>query len=101
MCTRLCQGMTLLGMLKSFSVTSKPYQSYIDVTSKRLYINDLRLYLTAAQIGQAVKLLNLNGIKIYNDRKIIFYTRKLGNFRPRQSLPTFELKVYPDTIPFN
>lgn len=84
-------------MLKSFSVISKPYQSCVDVTSKRLNTNYLRLCLTAAQRGRAVKCLNLNGTQICNDRKIIFYSRKLRTFRPSQLLPPFKLKVYANT----
>ena len=52
--------------------------------------------LTTGQRDQTIKFLNLECLKVFDDRAILFIPDKLKTTRPGHHLPPLELKAYKD-----
>ena len=84
-------------MLVKFFSTSKKQQTLVNCDRKAVsHRLAILLCLTLGQLDQTIKFLNLECLKMFNDRAILFIPDKLKSTRPGHHLPPLELKCCKD-----
>ena len=66
------------------------------MTLRQCRIGSQYYCLTTGQRDQTIKFLNLECLKVFDDRAILFIPDKLKTTRPGHHLPPLELKAYKD-----
>ena len=92
----LPQYVTTWNVSKGFQYLGKQ-QALVNCELKAvLHRLPILLCLTTGQRDQTIKFLNLECLKVFDDRAILFIPDKLKTTRPRHHLPPLEIKTYKD-----